>query len=303
MKTVRSHILIALASALAVAGCSRQEEARAVRKAHPATKSTVRGIYRLENAVANGAARPTFKTLDVSCLTVAELKAALASVPDPADAHLWMPGAKSWLVVRHAPGARVSLARALDAVAGDDACTVSLPEVFASYAGTLADVLPAFANGLEGEVVPEWFVPEAVTAIAWIDTAGVDGDIAASVSDEIRAMRDARREILKGDMASRAATDRDGEAAACELWARAARRNPNDPLLLERIDRLEANARAFLEAGLVLQAMKCFETVILIQPKHAAAVHNFGLCLKRLGKTKLAEQVLARAELLMKEED
>ena len=290
-----------LAAALAVGGCSREQEPPPVRKTCDAVKAAVRGIYRVENAVADGAARPAFTSLDVAGLTAEELKKKLAAFAAPADAHLWMPGAESWLVVQHAPGAKVSLARALDAVAGDGACTVSLPEVFASYVGTLSDVLPAFANRLEGEVVPEWFVPEAVTAIGWIDPSDVDGDIAQSVSNEIRSMRNVRREVLKGNMAARAATDKKGEAAACEIWARAALRNPNDPMLLERIDRLEANARAFLDAGKVLQAMKCFETIILIQPKHAAAVHNFGLCLRRLGRTELAEKVLKRAETLMKD--
>lgn len=299
MKTV-CPLLVILVSALAVVGCSRKEPSP-VRTTCAAVKASVRGIYRVENAVTNGVARPTFKTLDVAGLTAAQLKKELTAFADPASAHLWMPGEKSWLVVQQAPGARVSLAQALEAVADDAACTVSLPEVFASYVGTLADVLPAFATDLKGEVVPEWFVPEAVTAIGWIDPTDVDGDIAQSVSNEIRSMRNVRREVLKGNMAARAATDKKGEEAACEIWARAALRNPNDPLLLERIDRLETNARAFLEAGQILQAMKCFETIILIQPKHVAAVHNFGLCLKKLGKTELAEQVLKRAEALKRQ--
>ena len=299
MKTV-CPLLVILVSALAVVGCSRKEPSP-VRTTCAAVKASVRGIYRVENAVTNGVARPTFKTLDVVGLTAAQLKKELTAFADPASAHLWMPGEKSWLVVQQAPGARVSLAQALEAVADDAACTVSLPEVFASYVGTLADVLPAFATDLKGEVVPEWFVPEAVTAIGWIDPTDVDGDIAQSVSNEIRSMRNVRREVLKGNMAARAATDKKGEEAACEIWARAALRNPNDPLLLERIDRLETNARAFLEAGQILQAMKCFETIILIQPKHVAAVHNFGLCLKKLGKTELAEQVLKRAEVLKRQ--
>lgn len=297
MRPERIRVLVVLAAALAAGGCSREREAEApVRKTCAAVKAAVRGIYRLESAVADGAARPSFASLDVTGLSADELEKALSAFASPADAHLWMPGERSWLVVQHAPGARVSLARALAAVADDAACTVSLPEVFASYAGTLAEVLPAFANGLKGEAVPEWLVPEAVTAIGWIDLADVDGDIAQSVSDGIRSMRDARREVLKGNMAARAATDRKGEAAACETWARAALRNPNDPLLLERIDRLEANARAFLEAGKVLQAMKCLETVILVQPKRDVAVRNFGLCLRKLGKADMAEKVLKRAD-------
>ena len=281
------QISVVLALALAFAGCSREapKEPPVVHKACAAVKAAVRGIYRLESAVAGDAARPTFVSLDVAGLSAGDLKKRLSAFADPAAAHLWMPGETRWLIVQHAPGAKVSLEKALAAVAEDAACTVALPEVFASYAGTLDEILPAFANALAGDVVPEWFVPEAVTAIAWIDPDGVDGDIVKAVSDEIRSMRNVRREVLKGNMAARAATDRKGEEAACEIWARAALRNPNDPLLLERIDRLEANARAFLEAGKVLQAMKCFETIILIQPKHAVAVHNFGLCLKKIGKT------------------
>jgi tetratricopeptide (TPR) repeat protein len=261
-------------------------------------KAAVRGIYRLENAVTNDAARPKFVTLDVVEMTADELKKKFLACGDLESAHLWMPGEISWVVVCHKPGATVSLAKAMDAVADDPSCTVSVPEVFASYVGTLAEVMPAFDSKLEGNVVPEWFVPEVVAAIPWIDGTGVDGDILKSVSDEVRSMRNVRREVLKGNMAARAAKDKKGEEAACEIWAKAALRNPNDTLLLERIETLERNAKGFLEVGRPLQAMKCFETIILIQPKHASAVHNFGLCLQKLGKRDLADQVLKRAETL-----
>ena len=64
---------------------------------------------------------------------------------------------------------------------------------------------------------------------------------------------------------------------------------------------LGAVARGFLSVGKLLQAMKCFETIILIQPRNAAAVHNFGMCLKKLGKTEMAEEVLHRAETLSRD--
>ena len=292
----RIAAILALAACVLV-GCSREEK-RPVRKTCDAVKAAVRGIYRLENAVTNDAARPKFVTLDVVGMKADELKKKFLACGDLASAHLWMPGEESWLVVQHAPGGTVSLARALEAVANDPSCTISLPEVFASYVGTLAEVMPAFGNDLKGEVMPEWFVPEEVRAITWIDGEGVEGDILKSVSDEVRSMRNVRREVLKGNMAARAAKDKKGEEAACEIWARAMLRNPHDSLLLERLDRLEKNARAFLDAGKVLQAMKCFETIILVQPKNAAAIHNFGLCLKKLGKTDMAEKVLKRAEML-----
>lgn len=299
-------LLAVLLAALAVAGCSRKEEAERepVRKTCDAVKAAARAIYRVESAVAGDAGRPSFQSLDVAGLDAAALKKALSAPDkDPKDAHLWMPGEKSWIVVRHSPGAKVSLAKAMDAMADDGTCLVSLPEAFASYVGTLADVLPAFENDLRGEVVPEWFVPEAVGEVEWLDASGVDGDIAAGVRNEIRSMQNARREALRGCMAARVAKDRAGEEKACESWARAALRNPNDPLILERIANLEANADGFLEAGKPLQAMKCYETIVLIQPKHYAAVHNFGLCLKKMGRAKLADQILERAETLRREQE
>jgi tetratricopeptide (TPR) repeat protein len=288
-------------ASLVVAGCSRKDDAgasRDVRKTCAAVKAATRGIYRVESAVAGDAKRPTFVSLDVAGMTAKDLKAKLLEMGDPRDAHLWMPGEQSWVVVKHAADEKVSLAKALDALADDDVCTISLPEVFASYVGTLADVLPAFASELKGEVVPEWFVTKDVRDVPWLDAAGVDADIAKGVRAEIRSMQNVRREVLKGNMAARAAKDKKGEEAACEIWAKAALRNPNDTLLLERIETLERNAKGFLEVGRPLQAMKCFETIILIQPKHASAVHNFGLCLQKLGKRDLADQVLKRAETL-----
>jgi len=47
-----------------------------------------------------------------------------------------------------------------------------------------------------------------------------------------------------------------------------------------------------------LPAMKCYETIVLIRPNDPVAVHNFGMCLKKLGKLDLAEQVLTRAKRL-----
>ena len=61
---------------------------------------------------------------------------------------------------------------------------------------------------------------------------------------------------------------------------------------------LNRNARGFLEVDKVLQAMKCYETIILINPNDAVAVGNFGLCLRKLGRLDMAKEVLARAKEL-----
>ena len=115
---------------------------------------------------------------------------------------------------------------------------------------------------------------------------------------EIRSAQVMRRELLRGNMLAAKATDKKSEEAAIEVWAKVALRNPKDPMLLERIDNLNRNAKGFLEVGKPLQAMKCYETVVLIRPNDPVAVHNFGACLMKIGKRDMAEKVLARAKKL-----
>ncbi|MBQ0031380.1 MAG: hypothetical protein KBT68_01115, partial [bacterium] len=177
-------------------------------------------------------------------------------------------------------------------------CMTSVAEVFASYARTRDEILPAFERKLRGEVVPEWFIAKNVPEIGWLDVSGIDEDILKTALSEIRSAQVMRRELLRGNMLAAKATDKKGEEAATDVWAKVAIRSPNDPMLLERIDRLNRNAKGFLEVGKVLQAMKCYETVVLIRPNDPVAVHNFGTCLKKIGKLDLAEKILAKAKKL-----
>ena len=82
---------------------------------------------------------------------------------------------------------------------------------------------------------------------------------------------------------------------ATEIWARAMLRNPRDPMLLDRLDRLSRNAGALLSVGNVAAAAKCYETMVVIHPTDASAVLNYGMCLRRLGKKEMSNQVLKRA--------
>ena len=72
-------------------------------------------------------------------------------------------------------------------------------------------------------------------------------------------------------------------------------RNPRDPMLLDRLDRLSRNAGALLSVGNVAAAAKCYETMVVIHPTDASAVLNYGMCLRRLGKKEMSNQVLKRA--------
>ena len=278
-----------------LAGCQKEEETIEIRKTCESVKAAVRGIYRLESAV-TPKVRPQFVSLDVAGLSAAQLREKLLAFTNAPAAHVWMPGEKNWIIVQHASAAQIRLSWAMEALADDAACMLSLPEVFASYAGTLSEILPAFESRLEGEVVPEWFVTKEIPKIAWLDTVGVDADILKTTLAEIRSMQVVRRLVLEGMMASRMATDRKSEEHATDKWSRAMKRNPSDSMLLERLDTLEKNARGFLEVGKVLQAMRCYETMILINPKDAVAVHNFGVCLRKIGRVDLANEVLKHAE-------
>ena len=153
---------------------------------------------------------------------------------------------------------------------------------------------------LKESVRPANFLTSKVGAVDWISAEGMDADLARTVLAEIRSMQVVRRQVVEGSLLAEVATDKTGEERATELWARSFLRNPTDLFLLERIDRLERNAKGFLEVGKILQAMKCYETIVLICPNDASAVHNFGMCLKKIGKLDLAEQVLKRAETLAK---
>ena len=231
--------------------------------------------------------------------TADDFRRALENLPGHSR-HVWMPGADRWFIVGHLSTNGVPLAKAMEDFAALETARYSLTELFASYVGTVEEVMPAFSSELKGELLPEWFVAKEIPEVEWLDVTGIDPDIRGRVHGEIRSMQVVRRELLKGNMEARNAKDLKDEQKACEIWARCALRNPNDSMLLERLERLDRNARGFLAVGKLLQAMKCFETMILIQPKNAAAVHNFGMCLKKLGKTEMAEQVLRRAETLNK---
>ena len=284
-----------LLAACAAVGCTKESDSSKVVLEPPGICAAVKEarvrILQIERQ-AGGSVRS--KALDVRGLSAKAFRKELEAFPG-GEVHLWMPGEKDWLLVGRDATNKVSLAKAMNDFADDTNCTMSVAEAFASYAGTRDDILPAFKIPLKGDVLPEWFVTKEIPSLDWLDVSGVDGDILRPILSEVRSMQVVRRELLKGNMLAAKATDKKGEEEAAAL------RNPNDPMLLERIENLSRNARGFLEVGKLLQAMKCYETIVLIQPKNAAAVNNFGMCLKKMGKLDLAEKVLKRAQVLLKE--
>lgn len=226
---------------------------------------------------------------------------------DLPECHLWMPGESRWLLVGRRLPRRIKLSSMLDVFAretafGDLAAAAcsTVPELFANYAGTRADLLPAFEEAdVHVMVRPEFFLTREIPVMAWLSDEGVDADIAEALRVEIRSLQVIRRLVVEGNMLAAQAKDAQSMKDAVDRWSRAALRNPNDLFLLDRLDRMDRNAREFMQVGRILDALKCYETVSLIRPT-AARVHNFGVCLQKLGKTDLAERAFARAKELEK---
>ena len=288
--------------AVLVAGCSREEQIQvSTQPPCEPVLATMEAICRLDALTTQVGHEigDEFKQvrLCVDGMSANEFKRKLKEFPGK-EVHVWMPGEKHWLLTGSSNGNKISLAKVMDTFAADTNITMSVSEVFASYAGTREDILPAFKRKLKGEVVPEWFVTKDIPEIKWLDVSGIDEDILKQTMAEIRSAQVMRRELLKGNMLAAKATDKKGEEAATDLWAKVAIRSPNDPMLRERIDNLNRNAKGFLALNKTLQAMKCYETIVLIRPNDATAIHNFGACLMKIGKRDMAEKVLARAKKL-----
>lgn len=244
--------------------------------------------------------------MDVKGVSAEDFRGRLTNFSFP-QAHLWMPGETRWLLVGRKTPRKVKLSAMLDFYSREEAFEdfafsrcASLQELFGSYIADREAVMPAFERGdLSAEVKPEFFLERSVSNVGWISRDGVDGDIAAEVFAKMRSVQKVRRKVVKGNIASASAKDREGENLATDIWAEAAKENPNDMFLLERLDRLERNAKGFMAVRKILMAMKCYETMALIRPDDPVALNNFAICLKKIGKLDIAEKVLARAEELL----
>lgn len=190
-------------------------------------------------------------------------------------------------------------------------------EVFACYVGTDFEVepglldLPAFgraravwtaprlacapeATGARAPVRPGALTPLEVPFPAWFVRGTVDGGVYAALTNGVMKAQVARREILMGFDAA----DRGAETNAVARWSAAAALNPRDPLLRGLADSLDLEGRRFLRIGNVNAAIRCYENRLLIRPQDVAAVHNFGVCLKKSGHFDVAARVFAKAVTL-----
>jgi 3-deoxy-D-manno-octulosonic-acid transferase len=241
--------------------------------------------------------------LAVKDMSAADFKTAVESFPCE-SAHLWMPSVEEWVFVGRRSPRKIKLDAMMDVFSREvafealaEAKATALSDVFASYVGNLADVSGAFVStNLSVAVRPEFFVTKDIPPLDWVTRGDVDDDIYKATLAEIRSMQVVRRLVIEGDLIAA-----EGKADdSTEVWARAMLRNPRDPMLLDRLDKLSRNAEALLAVGNVTAAAKCYETMVVINPTDASAVLKFGMSLRRLGKKEMSDQVLKRAGELRK---
>ena len=148
-------------------------------------------------------------------------------------------------------------------------------------------------RGARAQVRASLMTPEEHPSFNWLKRGKGDAAVFLDFIDSVAAAQDARRNVLVGfDLA-----DAGGAAATnvISLWTAAAKVNPRDPLLINLADTLDQQGRRFLAIGNVNGAMKCYENRILVQPHDVAAIHNFGICLKRGGHFDAAAQIFMKA--------
>lgn len=280
--------------------CLEHIEGKADIVAVDCSRMSEKAFSRLESLVSeNGVAA---WLMNVHGVTAREFRDMVKSFKFPA-VHLWMAGEKRWVLVGCRKPRRIKMDALVEMFTRDRGFETlaksgvdSLGVLLAGYVGTASDIMPAFEGGeLSALVRPEFFISKEPPKLDWISAEGVDGDIAKKFFDDIAEAQGARRMVVSGAMKA-AGGD---EKGAVDEWAAACEIEPKDVFLRERLARLERNAKGFLEVQKVLMAMKCYETMLLIEPDNPAIMHNFGSCLKRIGKLDLAEKVFERAREVM----
>lgn len=257
--------------------------------------------------------------LDARLLSRARLKGILADFREVfAHYRLWCTGRHDYVLTSGGPVLAdetlelFERAKAFDAFASAGAA--SPVNVFACYVGTDFEVEPGLlAIPAFGHVRATWsaprlafsgpptnhlalvraedVVPYGVPVPSWFERGLAEKPVYDAVTNAVLAVQTARREALLGF----GAADAGSSTNAISHWAAAARINASDPLLQGLADSLDLEARRYLRIGNVNGAIRCYENRLLVCPEDVAAVHNFGVCLKKSGHHAMAVNVFAKA--------
>lgn len=259
------------------------------------------------------------ETIDARVMTVARFKAYLDEYRErKGDYRLWCFGRFDYCLT---PAVKVDFGEILARFSDEKlferfaaARLYSPAALFACYMGDAAEIGPAFddvaAHGAvkeffaaprvlfrpvpDGSLAPvdaARFMPFDVKFPSWIERGSADAAMFIDFEDRYETAQEARRETLIGF--GYAARGMPTNAIAC--WAKAAQANPRDPLLMELADALDREARSHLAIGNVNGALRCYEHRLEVFTNDVAAIHNFGLCMKKAGHPELAARVFAKA--------
>jgi 3-deoxy-D-manno-octulosonic-acid transferase len=232
-------------------------------------------------------------------MTAGEFKKALESFPCK-EAHLWMPGERDWIIAGRTGGETVKMGDLMDIFSRPEAISPeaeeagcgSMQELFASYAGSREDVMPAFESGdMSAPARPEFFVSKETPDLDWIVPDDMYADIVEMLAERIRALQEVRRSIVRACARS---TEPGGMDEAVSLWAEAMKKNPHDTMLLDRLYLMAVNARAFHDVGNVAGAAQCYEAMVAIRPNDRRVVAEYAKCLRNLGKKEMAAAIERR---------
>ena len=259
------------------------------------------------------------ETIDTRVMTIARFKSHLEDFKArKGDYRLWCLGLFDYCLT---PAVKVDFGKVLARFSDEkmferfaDSRLYTPAALFACYMGDAAEIDPAFADvpaygalrdfftaprvlfrptldGALAPVVAARFIPFDVKFPKWIERGTADAAMFLDFEDRYETAQEARREALIGfDYAARGMPT---NAIAC--WAKAAKANPRDPMLMEWAESLDKEARSHLAIGNVNGALKCYEHRLEVFPEDVAAIHNFGVCMKKAGHPELAARVFAKA--------
>lgn len=253
------------------------------------------------------------ETIDTRFETAAMVKRRLAAYREKYGSwRLWCVGLNDYVVTPG--GARTAdfyFDAFLDDSIADLAAQISIlspADLFASYVGTDRDLSGAldqiddaispldqfrlpFPEGERLALRASDITPVEPVEPSWLAPGTVEEDLFTPFTNRIDALRRARVTTLEGYLSAA----RSDSTNAVALWAESAKINPDDPILMNLGDILDMDARRYLAIGNVNGALNCYENRAEIFPDDVATIHNFGVCLKKAGKSDVALRAFKRA--------
>ena len=237
--------------------------------------------------------------LDVRGMSAQAFNKVLDDIPGE-ELHLWIPGEHDWLLVTRPIAAKVSLDAAGERFLNENSfaelakASIDGPaDLFANYVGRGSEIMPGFLRMRTDEQVKiDNFLSVELPSLDWIEPGELDDDIYAGMMKSIGEKMAVRRLVVIGNQLAANGE----EEKSLDAWSEAYRKNPGDMLLNDRLYRLAVNAHAFERVGNLKGAAKCYETMLSVKPKDAAALLKYAECLRSVGQKSAADEIVKKAK-------